>query len=133
MKTTENNKLIEEFMGADLLYMVVDVDKQRGDMVLSTGLSLEDVYREKSHFDDRFNIDSSIKSYTPKYDTCFDDLMPVLEQIKVEFDELGIDLFSGEFEDEVYGIEDAIWKDNIGLLYSRACQLIEFINKKKKS
>ena len=77
----ENNKLIAEFMGADSLYMVVDVDKQRGDFVLSTGLLLENTDGDKSHFDDRFNIDSSIMTDIPNYHSSWNELMPVVEKI----------------------------------------------------
>jgi hypothetical protein len=78
----ENNKLIAEFMGNTPSFSVVDISDYQGDHVLSTGLSKEAANADKSHYDERFSIDSEIIKDELKYHTSWDWLIPVVEKIE---------------------------------------------------
>jgi hypothetical protein len=54
----------------------------QGDHVLSTGLSKEAANADKSHYDERFSIDSEIIKDELKYHTSWEWLMPVVEKIR---------------------------------------------------
>ena len=67
------------------------------------------------------------------YHKSWDLLAPVVKSIKGESIERDIDLFDGHQEVQVYGIEDAIWEDNVGGAFIHVCDLIIFLNEEKKS
>jgi hypothetical protein len=84
MKTTENNKLIAEFMERETSYDFVDVSKERGDVMLSKALYLdqEGIDGEVSHYEDRYAITPEVLETPLEYHTSWDWLMPVVEKIE---------------------------------------------------
>ena len=70
-------------------------------------------------------------THKPLFNTSHDWLMPVLKKIREEFIESDVDLFDGMYEEQVYGIEDGVWEDNVGGLFIDACALILILNEMK--
>lgn len=88
MNTTENNKLIAEFMGRTKTFDIVDNDTYRGEVTLSKGLTEEQIEHEISHFEDRYSVTSIAIEENLQYNNSWDWLMPVIKKIKL----MGVDL-----------------------------------------
>jgi len=104
------NKLIAQFMGAKKV-------ETRGSLQ-PNGFVLV-----KNDGDKVFFYEDSLP-----YDTSWDWLIPVISRVMKTAVEIGVDIFDGDKEEDVFGIEDGIWDDDIGLTYDCVVNLINYLN-----
>lgn len=81
--TKEFYSLFMDFMGYEKRYELVDRSGQYiGDHVLGVNYNKEDAEHDKSHYDERYGIDSVIEEYQIPFETSFDALTPVIKKIE---------------------------------------------------
>ena len=115
---TENNKLIAEFMG----YFPQDIVSKNG--YLGWWSSPSNNFPNHDY--------KQIMFGAMLFHTSWDWLMPVIKKIQEDFIELDCDIFDGGHAHEVYGIEDAVWENNIGGAVIHVVSLIKALSSLEK-
>ena len=99
MNYEETNKLIADYMNVLPTYDIWDDNSERGVVRLSRSIMKDEVDKEISHYEDRYNIKPKAIETLLDYHACWDSLKPVVDEIKLrckgvpkEF--IGLTLFS---------------------------------------
>ena len=108
-----NNKLIAEFMGWKLGHPEL--------------LEL----RWGNEWFDSDGFKQTTKGYL-HFDSSWEWLIPVIKKINEDFIELDCDIFDGGHAHEVYGIEDAVWENNVGGAVIHVVSLIKALSSLEK-
>ena len=118
----KDNKLIAEFMDRQKTYKVVHVSNYQGDSVLSVGHDKESAEYDKSHYDERYGIDTEVIEEELKYHSSWDWLMPVVQKIRYA----GYTLESTKL---AIRVGEVCATANIHLVYENIIKFINWYNK----
>ena len=123
MNTTENNRLIDSFMGSNTIELSLEFSYEIGDELFNTGLTCKSVTEAEQELKQELELYPYEMSTTEKrYDNCWDILMPVAKKIYDTYGEMG------ETEQQI-DIQRTVGLFSLKTLYDECVGHIKRINK----